>query len=281
MAQYYEVLGLDAPPKDRREVKKAYSKQLKLTRPEDDPEGFMLLRDAHDQALNVIAWEAQQETIPEVQEAPPEAETQASLTFADMIEEAAPSNDQAIDETIESPTSYAIGAVPSLDAPVQRRAAPPPPPLNQDILAVLESRESRNNRENWNLLFQKARQLDIDDYVDFEALLLQHILELHGFYDENNPHINEPEKLPTLLGPSITASLFKTMQWDQVSNLNTQQVYWIEWLERRMGVRSNRPAQQSFVPQNSETMPNNLAKWFWPALGGLFALAFLFDFIAG
>lgn len=278
MAQYFEVLGLDAPPKDRREVKKAYSKQLKLTRPEDDPEGFMLLRDAHDRALNIIAQEAQQETTYETPEAPSKTETSSSLTLADMIDDAAPSNDQ---EAVESPTSYAIGAIPSLDAPVQTRAAPPPPPLNQDIVDLLETRESRNNRENWNHLFRKARQLDIDDYVDFEALLLQHILELHGFYDENNPHIHEPEKLPTLLGPSLTASLFKTMQWDKVSNQNTQQLYWIEWLERRMGMRRHRPIQHTDMPETYDNMSSNLAKWFWPALGGLFALTFLFDLVTG
>jgi len=43
--QYFEVLGLDAPPTDRKAVKRAYSKMLKVTRPEDDPEGFMRLRD--------------------------------------------------------------------------------------------------------------------------------------------------------------------------------------------------------------------------------------------
>jgi len=39
MAQlsYFEVLGLDGPPQDRKTVKRAYSKQLKATRPEDDP----------------------------------------------------------------------------------------------------------------------------------------------------------------------------------------------------------------------------------------------------
>jgi len=279
MAQYFEVLGLDAPPKDRREVKKAYSKQLKITRPEDDPEGFMLLRDAHDHALNIIAWEAQQEAIPETQDAA--VQSDAGLTLADMIDDKDPSSEHTVDDTIESPTSYAIGAVPSLDAPVQTQAAPPPPPpLNQDILDLLENSESRNNRENWNILFRKARALDIDDYVDFERLLLHHILDVHGFYDETNAQVDQPEKLPKLLSPSITASLFKTMQWDKVSKYNPQQAYRIEWLERRMAVRGNPPIQQA-LPQNPETMTNDLAKWFWPLLGGVFALAVLFDLVTG
>ena len=63
MAEFYEVLGLDAPPKDRRDVKKAYSKKLKVTRPEDDPDGFMRLRDAHDYALKWLSWQPKAEPI--------------------------------------------------------------------------------------------------------------------------------------------------------------------------------------------------------------------------
>jgi len=58
--QYFEVLGLDAPPTDRKAVKRAYSKMLKITRPEDDPEGFMRLRDAHDYALDIVKWKAEE-----------------------------------------------------------------------------------------------------------------------------------------------------------------------------------------------------------------------------
>ena len=58
--EYFKILGLDEPPTDRKTVKRAYSKMLKLTRPEDDPEGFMRLRDAHDQALNILKWRAEE-----------------------------------------------------------------------------------------------------------------------------------------------------------------------------------------------------------------------------
>ena len=43
-------LGLDGPTKDIRIIKKAYSNALKTTRPEDDPKGFMALREAYDMA---------------------------------------------------------------------------------------------------------------------------------------------------------------------------------------------------------------------------------------
>ncbi|WP_427451127.1 hypothetical protein [Litorimonas sp. WD9-15] len=288
---YYEVLGLDAPPKDRREIKKAYSKQLKLTRPEEDPEGFMRLRDAHDQALNMLAYAAQEAAYVAEEEAV-QAEAIPSVTFADMVDddtqEEGPSayatgrtqslDAPAPDAEIESPTSYAIGATPSLDAPVQSRAEPPPPPLNQDILDILNTPAKRNDRGNWNQLFQKARALDIDDYVDFENLLLHRILEIHGFYDENNPHFDEPQKMPKLFSAPITASLFKTMSWDQVGKFNNHQAYRIEWLERRMGLRLNQPVQQP-MDTSSESGGMSL-QWLWGFLLIAFVFAKFVQFIA-
>ena len=60
---YYEILGLEAPPTDRKAVKRAYSKKLKVTRPDDDPDGFMRLRDAYDRALDILARQEAFETI--------------------------------------------------------------------------------------------------------------------------------------------------------------------------------------------------------------------------
>lgn len=42
----FDLLGLDQQTASLAEVKKAYSQKLKITRPDDDPEGFMQLREA-------------------------------------------------------------------------------------------------------------------------------------------------------------------------------------------------------------------------------------------
>jgi len=132
---YYEVLGLDAPPTDRKAVKRAYSKMLKVTRPEDDPEGFMRLRNAHDTALNIVAreaeeakWEAEQAKfnapISQLPESKPQDDkidddkTDNELTYEDMLPEKAPHPFEQHSETVPSETGYSIGPTASLDAPL-------------------------------------------------------------------------------------------------------------------------------------------------------------------
>lgn len=300
---YFEILGLDAPPKDRKEVKRAYSKKLKVTRPEDDPEGFMRLRDAHDYALNIIAhdaqnaaWEAEQAQNQTLEIATDVASHETPLEIEKATGTRSP--DSPNFEAVESETSYSIGPVPSLDAPspsdfdIDLAPEPTPvpepaePPLLQELLGILETPDQYNDREKWNDLFRQARQLDIDDYVDFEDLLLDVILRFHGYFDPDLPNFDQPEKLPQKLSPSISASLFKTMSWDKVARQGTRQAHQIEWLSRRM--RTNQTSLQNFenvnrnrdYHVNTTTPPADLTRWFWPALGLITALALAVDLMS-
>lgn len=62
----WQILGIEAT-QDLREIKKAYARLLKVTRPDDDPQGFQRLRDAFDEAQYLAQ-----------QEPPPQAEADAS-----------------------------------------------------------------------------------------------------------------------------------------------------------------------------------------------------------
>ncbi len=279
---YFVILGLEEPPADRKAVKRAYSKQLKLTRPDDDPEGFMRLRDAHDMALQILthkaedaAWEAAQDQAEVKEEDTTSLPLDTDLTYADLI----PDTEGNI---AQSETSYAIGPSPSLDAPAQTDIWSEPEvsrelPLRVERLALLASPDRYNDRKSWNALFSEARQLDIDEYVDFENLLLEDILRFHGYFEDDTPHFDQPEKLPQKISPSITASLFKTMNWDQVGNMNYQKAYQIEWLGRRMQISAPKTHDSHVETLPEPNSPNVLGRWFWPGLGALIALALFAD----
>ena len=69
------ILGV-APGSNRDTVRRAYAKKLRVTNPEDDPQGFMALRDAYESALEQLRWAAAEaaydaEDVPEPAELPP------------------------------------------------------------------------------------------------------------------------------------------------------------------------------------------------------------------
>ncbi|SQA97066.1 Uncharacterised protein [Cedecea neteri] len=49
MATIWDVLGIE-PTTDEREIRRAYARELKLRRPDKDPQGFQALREAFDSA---------------------------------------------------------------------------------------------------------------------------------------------------------------------------------------------------------------------------------------
>lgn len=63
------LLGLK-PGADRADIRRAYARLLKSTNPEDDAEGFMRLREAHDAALAQLQWRQQWPDEDEAEPAP-------------------------------------------------------------------------------------------------------------------------------------------------------------------------------------------------------------------
>jgi len=55
----FKLLGLDRATATDADVRRAYAERLKVTRPEDDRDGFMALRDAFERARQSVRWRDQ------------------------------------------------------------------------------------------------------------------------------------------------------------------------------------------------------------------------------
>lgn len=95
----WQHLGLTPTP-DEREIKRAYARLLKTTRPEDDPEGFQTLRSAFEAALWAADALRQAGPAPEVAEAPGRDTRDLNLEaqLRPHIEELARLNEQGTSE---------------------------------------------------------------------------------------------------------------------------------------------------------------------------------------
>ena len=66
--------------------------------------------------------------------------------------------------------------------------------------------------------------------------------------------------MPLKLSPSLAASLFKTMSWDQVNKSGLYRSEQIDWLERRMHLRKR---GTEHVPAPQTKSQNNAKVWLW------------------
>ncbi len=87
MEQIWKLLGLE-PTRDVSEIRRAYAQKARICHPEEDPAGFLALRQAYQAALDYA--EGTEETAPPSDEAPDVQEENWTLTGEPRIAEKGP-----------------------------------------------------------------------------------------------------------------------------------------------------------------------------------------------
>lgn len=195
MQPYWKTLGLDAPPDDLKAVKRAYAAKLKVTRPDDDPQAFMELRDAFEVAKSQFS--------------------QTVSTFSEYLQ-----------EDKNSPPVFTVEAE-SLEAQTIENTESRYHTAIQDIL---NNPRDRNNFEVWTCYIDSvSRESSLDEYVEFDHTLRETLLERLGYYDGDNSKRNFAEEIPTIETP-VAATIFRLMDWTEPQNHDYPISDELEWL---------------------------------------------------
>lgn len=223
MTSIWDRLGLDGPTEDLRTIKKAYAKKLKSTRPDDDPEAFMALRDALEMAqhharyaqMESVEYEVLRDAIADVQPAPTSPEHDEKPSTQDNIfsETEAATDTISAEPVIPSPASQVI----------------------DDVHKLMLDPFGRTDVKRWSALFNDERLDAIDDMNDFEDALLHYFLDNFGYFDGDTKRFNI-NRTPRPINPTVATHIFNEMGWRDSLNRPLYLQDQLNWLRRDMDV---------------------------------------------
>jgi hypothetical protein len=160
----FRLLGLDGKTATDADVRRAYAERLRRTRPEDDRDGFMALRDAFERARQSLRRRAACDNDAEAEDEAPLRRTAAAMTFAaeptgprpeaaqetiDYNSEMAaggtfepqtppPGHAEAADDQAPVPAPFGVRVGKAMDRLIDVLTAAPPGAQRKDVMAVLD-----------------------------------------------------------------------------------------------------------------------------------------------
>ncbi len=184
MKTWWDTLDISQDA-DVRSVKRAYAAKLKTIRQDEDPKGFMELRAAYDAARAQISYH----------------ELQANDVINEVVNEGA----------IEIDPEWEMQAHDASDAQPEMSFPPIVEQLMDEVHALIKSPWGAGRVDSWTAILDDERLDDIDVYSDFENALLNYMLNIHGFFDED-------ANIPPKLDLAIAHLVFERFGWQNNRN---------------------------------------------------------------
>jgi len=243
MQNIWRRLGLKGPTDDLKVIKKAYAAKLRETRPADDPDGFMKLREAFDSAKNYARFASPQVVdekqkfavenivvnIPDKLDDNPQNEETIEEPAKDLIDENVtnetrelkdiehlesdlnPQDTEAVEEQLKAQVEK------QFDFKETENTNGLFDELMHKLAQLKEDKALFKKFANWQPVIAKGATLSLDDYSGFEDVLRQTMLEITGYYTPTHRfkaeladffHYN-PKPIPA----QTTRKIFEAMNW--------------------------------------------------------------------
>ncbi|MEP6343397.1 MAG: J domain-containing protein [Maricaulaceae bacterium] len=247
---HWKILGLDGPTDDIKAIKKAYSKKLKLTRPDTDPTGFMNLRQAYERCHKAAQSQLLQHTKP-----PQISQSTSQIMTDDTVVNIA--QDKVLNASSEDTPKIDQAAIDARNKFLDD--------YYNDVDSFIESSERKNIQE-WMLLLQKRIDFSLEEYSNFEKYLLQKLINLQSDRDVSEANIDRP--IPV----EVMREIFKEMRWADRTMRPTSVQSDLLWLRDKAGLKRD-------IRETNPYPAITGRSWFMSlALGCILAVVLMFSY---
>jgi hypothetical protein len=293
----FELLGLDRGTATDADVRRAYAEQLKVTRPDEDRNGFMALRTAFERARDEVRWRDEYGTYEddgETDDSPyddpetnspgdqrePESDPEDSapipgmpprLSLGDITDyvpasarpdaapESAHQDDPDTDDAAETTADHETRANAAMDQLIDALTATGKPPALRELMAIIDHAEVGG----------------IEEYQSLQWQVRQFLCDRTGFHLD--PQVL---RVPDWLTLEAFDALDQYYGWTRQPTTNTyvrRLNDWLARLRREMAGHPPAPAErQDVIPPASE---RGSQIWLWIGAGIL--LLQVVRFVAG
>jgi len=232
VAYYYEILGLDSPPEDLKTAKKAYAQKLRATRPDEDPDGFMQLREAFDIAKQEIAYNLAHNDEADNHPAP-----LADSPSLDMEENSKADKQDTAAQPLTA-SNLAAKTSPDETSDIENIEQTGDQILMARLSKAMSDPFLKTNKAHLSAIFDDKADLSIDEYIDFDLRLRNWLIDIYNQWIEDKSK-DKTKRRP--FTPLIENLIFDKMDWRFLQDTESYKSQQIEWLKSQMDL-FNRPA---------------------------------------